>query len=149
MAGPPPVITNGPNSAGASGLRPAQPTSMSQIILNPLNDLQDLSRILFLSLSPAQTRPPPPPPLDAFLAADAELASALQLARIHQMNQRRIEELKAEVFGLEVNLREIWVELESGKRELQTLIEEGEERIETIKKANEGDYRPLLRLDIC
>lgn len=133
-----------PPNAGAASTRKgsgvnSEPKSMTEIILNPLNELQELARTLFLSLSPAQTRPPPPPPLTAFLKVDADLASALQLARVHQMNQRRMEALQAEVFDLDTKLREIWAELENGKRELQKVIEEGEERIEAIKRAKEGE----------
>ena len=142
MAGLPPTLNVGGSASAGIGGRPplgAPPASMTDIILNPLNNLQELARTLFLSLSPAQSRPPPPPPLEAFLEADAELASALQMARKHQMNQRRIEALQAEVFGLESRLREVWAELESGKRDLQEVIEEGEKRIEAINKAKEGD----------
>lgn len=112
--------------------------SMTASLLEPLDALQKLSHTLFLSLSPPQTKPPPPPPIEAFIEADATLATALHKSRIHQLNQRRIDGLFAEVLGLERQLREIRAELEQGKRELEKIIEEGDERVTSIHKAKEG-----------
>lgn len=111
---------------------------MTGILLEPLNTLQKLSHTLFLSLSPAQNKPPPPPPTDAFIEADVALASALQKTRLHQVNQRKIVALTAEVLELESRLRDIWMELEKGKRDLEEVIEEGNERVKAIGKAKEG-----------
>ncbi|KAF8889348.1 hypothetical protein BD779DRAFT_1469862 [Infundibulicybe gibba] len=112
--------------------------SMSAILLAPLNELQELSHTLLLSLSPPQSKPPPPPPLSAFLACDDALSSALQLARLHQLKQRKIDALENEILELDARWREICVELETGKRELEAMIEEGEERIKTIEQAKKG-----------
>ncbi|KAI5124208.1 hypothetical protein M0805_005058 [Coniferiporia weirii] len=119
---------------------------MTDALLAPLDVLQRLSHTLFLSLSPAQTKPPPPPPIEAFIEADTALAAALQQARIHQVNQRRIDSLTAEVLGLEARLREVRTELEKGRRELEEIIEEGDERIEAVGKAKEAalPYPELL-----
>lgn len=117
---------------------PPSSSSMTAIILNPLTQLQRLSQTLFLALSPAQSKPPPPPPISAFLECDASLAAALQLARVHQINQHLIEKLKDDVLMLDVHLREVWSELESGKRELEAVIKEGDERIAAIAKAKQG-----------
>lgn len=114
------------------------PKSMTEILLAPLERLQLLSHTLFLSLSPAQNKPPPPPEIEELLKADAALSVALQQTRIHQLNQRRIEVLSAEVLDLEVRLREAWEELAHGKRELEEMIVEGEERIKAASKAKEG-----------
>jgi mediator of RNA polymerase II transcription subunit 4 len=111
------------------------PTSMNEILSQPLTDLQSLSQSLFQSLSPAQSKPPPPPPISSFLACDAALANAIQLARIHQNKQRRIERLKNEVLELEERWREVCMELESGKRELEGIVEEGEVRCRAIEEA--------------
>lgn len=111
---------------------------MTGILLEPLNTLQKLSHTLFLSLSPAQNKPPPPPPIEAFIEADAALANALQKTRLHQVNQRKIVTLAAEVLELESRLRDIWMELEKGKRDLEEVIEEGNERVKAIGKAKEG-----------
>src|SRR5258708_666870 len=115
-------------------------TSMSSTLLTPLNELQSLSHTLFLSLSPAQTKPPPPPPLSAFLTCDAALSDAVNLAYKHQMGQRKIEALEVEILQLESRTREVCMELEAGKRELEEMIAEGEERIKSIEKAKEGNH---------
>ncbi|KLO11611.1 hypothetical protein SCHPADRAFT_830838 [Schizopora paradoxa] len=110
---------------------------MSAQILEPLDTLGSLSHQLFLALSPPHTKPPPPPPLESFLTVDAHLAVTLQKARIHQRNQRKIEALKTEILALETNLRDVWLEMEKGKRELEEIIEEGETRIRAMDKAKE------------
>lgn len=112
--------------------------SMSTIILEPLNELQALSHSLFLSLSPPHMKPPPPPSIDAFLACDRKLASAITLAHVHQVKQRKIEALKEEILHLDANWREICIELERGQRELQSVIEEGDERSKAIEDAKNG-----------
>ncbi|KAL5531503.1 hypothetical protein ACEPAG_4380 [Sanghuangporus baumii] len=119
---------------------------MSDALLGPLDKLQKLSQTLFLALSPPSTKPPPPPPIEAFIEADAELATILQQARIHQCKQRRIESLTAEMLDLEGRLREMAAELERGKRELEEMIEEGDERVRAIEKAKEAalPYPELL-----
>ncbi|KAF8631852.1 hypothetical protein AX15_002122 [Amanita polypyramis BW_CC] len=121
-------------------------TSMSTILLEPLNELQSLSHTLFLSLSPAQSKPPPPPSRSVILACDKALSDAVNLAFKHQMGQRRIEALETEVLQLETRCREVCMELEAGKKELEDMIAEGEERIEAIEKAKEASipYPELL-----
>ncbi|KAF9815091.1 hypothetical protein IEO21_04788 [Rhodonia placenta] len=108
---------------------------MSDILLDPLNQLQTLSHQLFLSLGPTQARGPPPPPTSSFLAVNATLASAVQLARRHQVKQRAIERLKSEVLALDTRWREIVCALEQGTRELAALVKEGDERIKAIEDA--------------
>jgi mediator of RNA polymerase II transcription subunit 4 len=112
--------------------------SMSATLLAPLNELQALAHILFLSLSPPQSKPPPPPPISAFLECDKALASAMNLAHTHQIKQRRIDALEAEILDLEAQWREICTELAAGKVELEELIEEGNERIKAIEEAKKG-----------
>ena len=111
---------------------------MSSTLLAPLNQLQGLAHTLFLSLSPPQTKPPLPPPLSAFLECDQTLASAINLAHIHQIKQRKIDTLEAEILALEREWREICKELAQGKTELEELIEEGEARIKGIEQAKKG-----------
>ena len=113
-------------------------TSMSATLLAPLNELQALAHTLFLSLSPPQSKPPPPPPISAFLECDKGLASAMSLAHTHQIKQRRIDALEAEILDLDAQWREICTELAAGKSELEELIEEGEERIKAIEEAKKG-----------
>jgi len=74
------------------------------------------------------------------------MASALQEARIHQSNQRRIDELKDEVLGLEARLRDIWYKLDQGKKELEEILEDGEERLAAIDRAKSAPipYEDLL-----
>ena len=116
------------------------PHSMSDILLQPLNDLQTLTHTLFHSLSPSQTRPPPVPSITAFLEADAALAAASKLARKHQIKHRKNERLKEEFLALEEQWRSIVQELEQGKRELEMILTEGEERMKNIEAAKEGEY---------
>lgn len=115
-------------------------TSMSEILLAPLNELQALANTLFLSLSPPQTKPPPQPPLSSFSECDKALASAINLAHVHQIKQRKIDVLEAEILELEAQWREICAELASGKAELEGLIEEGDERIKAIEEAKKGNF---------
>ncbi|KAH6916020.1 vitamin-D-receptor interacting mediator subunit 4-domain-containing protein [Coprinopsis sp. MPI-PUGE-AT-0042] len=119
---------------------------MSSILLKPLNDLQTLSHMLFLSLSPPQNRPPPAPPLSAFLECDKALAEAVNLAHVHQVKQRKIESLEAELLDLEAQWREICQELATGKQKLEEIIEEGDERIKNIHAAKQAaiPYTELL-----
>jgi mediator of RNA polymerase II transcription subunit 4 len=111
---------------------------MSAILLAPLNDLQALSLALFQSLSPPTTKPPPPPPVSAFLACDQALASAIALAHTHQIKQRKIEALKAEILELDMQWRQICLDLENEKSELQEMIDEGEKRMDAIEAAKKG-----------
>lgn len=120
--------------------------SMSSVLLAPLNELQSLSHTLFLSLSPIQSKPPPPPPLSSFLACDEALLSAINLARKHQIRQRKIDTLEKEILESDTRWREIVSELESGRKELEEVIEEGEERIKAIEQAKKASipYPELL-----
>ncbi|KAF8159601.1 vitamin-D-receptor interacting mediator subunit 4-domain-containing protein [Crassisporium funariophilum] len=119
---------------------------MSSTLLAPLNELQALAHTLFLSLSPPQTKPPPPPPLSAFLECDKALASAINLAQVHQIKQRKIDGLEAEILELEAQWREICTELVDGKTTLEELIEEGNERIKAMEEAKKASipYPELL-----
>ncbi|KIJ55264.1 hypothetical protein M422DRAFT_57786 [Sphaerobolus stellatus SS14] len=111
---------------------------MSELLLEPLNKIQTISHSLFLSLSPPVTRPPPPPPTSQFLECDKALAEAVQCARIHQMKQRRIEELKKEILQLDSELMNLWGDLEQGRRDLEAIIDEGNERLESIEQAKKA-----------
>lgn len=112
--------------------------SMKATLLQPLTQLQSLSQSLFLSLSPPQSKPPPPPSISAFLSCDTALAGAIQLARVHQDRQRKIESLKDEVLELEARWKVICRELAASKTELEGMIEEGEERCKAIEEAKKG-----------
>ncbi|EPT02981.1 hypothetical protein FOMPIDRAFT_1047349 [Fomitopsis schrenkii] len=119
---------------------------MSSILLEPLGQLQDLSQQLFLSLGPPQSKPPPAPPVSAFLEVDAVLADAVQRARAHQVRQRRIEALKADILELEDEWRGVVESLEEGRRELEGIVKEGEERLKAIEDAKKAaiPYPELL-----
>ncbi|KAF8507947.1 vitamin-D-receptor interacting mediator subunit 4-domain-containing protein [Hysterangium stoloniferum] len=108
---------------------------MSEMLLNPLNRMQTLSHSLFSSLSLPPTRQTPPPPTSLFIDCDNALAKAVEQARIHQIKQRKIEALKAEVLQLDNQLMELWNDLEQGKQELEAIIDEGNERLEAIERA--------------
>ncbi|KAG6853636.1 hypothetical protein C0991_002696 [Blastosporella zonata] len=136
----------GPSKPPPTAYGDTNAPSMSNILLAPLNELQALSHTLFLSLSPAQTKPPPPPTLAAFLECDKALSSAVNLAHTHQIKQRRIDALEEEILELEARWREIASALEGGKRELDEMIQEGEERIKAIELAKKAaiPYPELL-----
>lgn len=138
----------GPSNVPQSALDARDaPHSMSEILLQPLNELQALTQTLFHSLSPTQTRPPPVPPITAFLDADAALAAAAKLARAHQIKHRKNERLKEAFLALEERWRAIVEELEQGKRELALILTEGEERVRNIAAAKEASipYPELLQ----
>ncbi|KAF9785015.1 vitamin-D-receptor interacting mediator subunit 4-domain-containing protein [Thelephora terrestris] len=110
--------------------------SMSDQLLKPIEEFQRLSQTLFLSLSGDQAaRRVSPPSVAAFIECDAEISRALDVARTHQIKQRKIETLKQEILELSAQWRHICSELESGKQELEIMIKEGDERIEAIEKA--------------
>ncbi|PSR72456.1 hypothetical protein PHLCEN_2v11670 [Hermanssonia centrifuga] len=123
-----------------AGGEKAGPSSMSEILLQPLQELQTLAQGLFLSLSSTQARTGVAPPASAFLEADASLAATVKLARQHQIKQRKIERLKNEVLALEGHWREIIQELADGKRELEVILTEGDERLNAIGEARTGLY---------
>ncbi|KAJ3762078.1 vitamin-D-receptor interacting mediator subunit 4-domain-containing protein [Lentinula raphanica] len=118
---------------------------MSSMLLKPLNEMEALANTLFLSLSPGPAKPPPPR-VDAFLACDQALAAAVNLSYKHQIKQRKIERLKAEILELDSRWRQICIELEMEKRVLEEMIEEGEERLESIEQAKKASvpYPELL-----
>jgi mediator of RNA polymerase II transcription subunit 4 len=118
--------------------------SMSAILLAPLNELQALSQTLFLSLSPPQSKPPMPPSFSSILECDKALASAINLAHLHQIKQRKIDALEAEILDLDAQWREICVELSTGKAELEELIEEGDQRIKAIDEAKKGELFKMI-----
>ncbi|KAK7056285.1 hypothetical protein VNI00_002838 [Paramarasmius palmivorus] len=121
----------------------APSNSMSSILLAPLNELQSLTQTLFLSLSSPQK---PAPSLSSFLAVDEALSAAVNLTYKHQLKQRKIEALKAEILDLDSRWRRICMELENEKLELEDLITEGDERIESIEQAKKASipYPELL-----
>ncbi|KAG7093971.1 hypothetical protein E1B28_007601 [Marasmius oreades] len=132
------------NVPATSSLAQQDATSMSTILLGPLNELQTLSQALFLSLSAPQKQPPPP--VSSLLACDQALSAAVNLTYRHQLKQRRIESLKSEILDLDERWQRICTELELEKRELEQLISEGDERIETIEQAKKASipYPELL-----
>ncbi|KAL0577524.1 hypothetical protein V5O48_004465 [Marasmius crinis-equi] len=133
------------NVAGTSSTTQQDASSMSSILMGPLNELQQLSQTLFLSLSSSQ-KPPPPPSLSSFLACDQSLSAAVNLTYKHQLKQRKIEALKSEILDLDERWRRICTELETEKRELEEVITEGDERIEAIEQAKKASipYPELL-----
>jgi len=114
---------------------------MSDQLLKPIEEFQRLSQPLFLSLSGDQTaRRVPPPSVSSFIECDAEISRALDIARTHQIKQRKIEGLKQEILDLNAQWRRICSQLEAGKQELENMINEGDERIESIEEAKYGRF---------
>lgn len=117
---------------------PSPTSSTTSLLLGPLNHLNSVAQLLFQSLSPPHTKPPPPPPITTLAEADAALASAVQLAHLHQKKQQRIETLKAEVLALEDSWRTVIMQLEEGRRDLEAIISEGDVRLNAIEQAKAG-----------
>jgi hypothetical protein len=123
--------------------------SMSDQLLKPIEEFQRLSQTLFLSLSSDQTaRRVPPPSVSAFIECDAEISRALDIARMHQIKQQKVEALKRDILDLNAQWRHICSELEAGKQELEIMITEGDERIESIEKAKYGRLAFLFLFDV-
>ncbi|KAH8989828.1 vitamin-D-receptor interacting mediator subunit 4-domain-containing protein [Lactarius akahatsu] len=116
------------------------------LLLGPLNHLNSVAQQLLQSLSPPHTKPPLPPSINALAEADAALASAVQLAHIHQNKQKRIEALESDVLALENSWRNVIVQLEEGRRDLEVIIAEGDVRLDAIEQAKAGaiPYPELL-----
>jgi mediator of RNA polymerase II transcription subunit 4 len=125
------------NTAATATVKPR--LSMNDQLLKPIEEFQRLSQTLFLSLSGDQTaRRVSPPSVSAFIECDAKISRALDVARTHQIKQRKIEALKQDILDLNAQWRHICSELEAGKQELEIMIKEGDERIESIEKAKHG-----------
>ncbi|KAI5830329.1 hypothetical protein K523DRAFT_351725 [Schizophyllum commune Tattone D] len=123
-----------------------QPSSMSEQLLQPLEELQALAHKLFASLAPAQGKTHPPPSAEAFVACNERLSRAVSVAYAHQVKQRQIEALAAEILELDARWREVCVTLEEDKRALEGILREGDERLKAIEQAREGaiPYPELL-----
>ncbi|KAJ3552731.1 hypothetical protein NM688_g3997 [Phlebia brevispora] len=147
---PTPIIPGTSQMPPGSATAKAPPSSMSEIVLEPLNELQSLAQSMFHTISHIQHGPPnqslPPLPIQALLEADASLAAAVRLARKHQIKQRRIERLKNEVLAMEERWRDIIQGLDDGKRELEVILTEGKERTKAIEEAKAASipYPELL-----
>lgn len=126
-----PIHRDQPHGPGATN-------STTQQLLGPLNHLNSVAQQLLHSLSPPHTKPPPPPPVTALADADAALAAAVQLARLHQKKQQRIEALKVDVLALEDSWRTVIMKLEEGRRDLEGIISEGDVRLAAIEQAKAG-----------
>jgi mediator of RNA polymerase II transcription subunit 4 len=118
--------------------------STTLALLDPLSVLQSLSQNLLLSLgSPIQSNKPHPPPTssstDAFLKCDRDLAAAIELVQAHQLKQKKIEALKADLLAMQAKWKDICIEMENGKRELENMIKEADERIAAINEAQTGE----------
>ncbi|CAG7848706.1 SubName: Full=Uncharacterized protein {ECO:0000313/EMBL:CCA69071.1} [Serendipita indica DSM 11827] len=120
----------------------SEPESMRNMLERPISQLEALAHGLFTSLASGNT---PEPPIAELAACDANLAEALQLARIHLLKQKQIEQLMDEIHELDRQLVDIVETLATGQRDLQAIIEEGEERIASADKAEKMAVEyPLL-----
>ena len=137
MANNPPTALSHPTPRDQPP-RPSTTNSTTQQLLGPLNHLNSVAQQLLHSLSPPHTKPPPPPSVTALADADATLATAVQLARLHQKRQQRIEALKADVLALEDCWRTVIMRLEVGRRDLKAIISEGDVRVAAIEQAKAG-----------
>lgn len=117
------------------------PTSMRQILSEPVEKLEQLSQELLRSLGPSSAayRVPPPPPIEAFLEVDNEMAAALHQGRTHQIKQKEIERLTDEIIGLDAQLRESVLTISDGMDELSKIVTEGQETLKLIEQAAKSD----------
>ncbi|KAJ1306855.1 hypothetical protein OPQ81_007840 [Rhizoctonia solani] len=130
-------------------IHPIEPETMQDLIHTPLTNFETLTHSLFVSLSQSGLRShnqQQAPHISSFLETDSLLARALATAREHQVNQKMIEELSAEVLELDDKLRGVWNSLDEAHKELGGIVEEGEKRIKEMESAAKGavPYQQLL-----
>ena len=116
------------------------PTSMRQVLSEPVEQLEVLSQTLIRSLGPASStyRVQQPPPIEAFLEVDSAMAAALHQARAHQIKQKEIERLTEEILELDAQLRESVLMVTDGMEELGKIVTEGDETLAVIEQAAKG-----------
>jgi len=75
-----------------------------------------------------------------------DISTIVNLSYKHQIKQRKIERLKAEILELDARWRQICIELEMEKMELEGMIEEADQRLESIEQAKKASipYPELL-----
>ncbi|CAE6530261.1 unnamed protein product [Rhizoctonia solani] len=128
---------------------PIEPETTQDLIHAPLTNFETLTHSLFASISQSGLRSQTQqqaPHISSFLETDSILAQALATAREHQVNQKLIEELSAEVLELDEKLRGVWTSLDEAHKELGDIVEEGEKRLKEIESATKGavPYQQLL-----
>ncbi|KAF8324321.1 vitamin-D-receptor interacting mediator subunit 4-domain-containing protein [Cantharellus anzutake] len=115
--------------------------SMREVLMRPLNRIDTLSQALLRSLAPSQSsvaKPPAAPPISAFIETDQALASAVNMAKVHQEKQREIDALTQEILELERDLRDKIRFLVNGRNALGEILRESEESLEAIDQAAKG-----------
>ncbi len=117
------------------------PQSMREVLMRPLNHIDSLSQALLRSLAPSQSnaaKPPSAPSITAFMEVDQALATAVNMAQVHQEKQREIEALTKEILDLERELRDRVQFLADGRNTLNEILRESEETIAAIDLASKS-----------
>jgi hypothetical protein len=123
--------------------QPLEPETTQDLIHAPLTTFETLTHSLFTSLSQSGLRTQTQqqaPHISSFLETDSVLAQALATAREHQVNQKLIDDLSAEILELDEKLRSVWSSLDEAHKELGGIVEEGEKRIKEIELSSKGEY---------
>lgn len=118
---------------------------MREVLSIPLAQFEALTNQLFASLA---TVPPTAaysfsnsltaPDVESFVHCEAALAEALNQARLHQIKQRRIEQLKEDIVALDWRLNDICQKLKEDKSELEEIIREAEVRVKAIDRTEKA-----------
>ncbi|KAG9045388.1 hypothetical protein FS837_006379 [Tulasnella sp. UAMH 9824] len=122
------------------------PSSMREILSIPLAQFETLTNQLFVSLSTvtptaasyAFSNSLTAPDVESFVQCEAALAEALNQARLHQIKQRRIEQLKEEIVSLDWRLNGICEQLKRDKSGLEDIIREAEVRVKAIDRTEKA-----------
>lgn len=127
----------------------SSPASMREVLSIPLVQFEALTNQLFASL--ATVSPPTAasysfsnslitaPDVESFVHCEAALAEALNQSRLHQIKQRRIEQLKEDIVALDWRLNDICEKLKEDKSELEEIIREAEVRVKAIDRTEKGN----------
>ncbi|KAG8964930.1 hypothetical protein FRC05_003536 [Tulasnella sp. 425] len=124
----------------------SSPASMREVLSIPLAQFEALTNQLFASLA---TVPPTAaaysfsnsltaPDVESFVHCEVALAEALNQARLHQIKQRRIEQLKEDIVALDWRLNDICEKLKEDKSALEEIIREAEVRVKAIDRTEKA-----------
>ncbi|KAG8942068.1 hypothetical protein FRC04_003871 [Tulasnella sp. 424] len=128
----------------------SSPASMREVLSIPLAQFEALTNQLFASLA---TVPPTAaaysfsnsltaPDVESFVHCEVALAEALNQARLHQIKQRRIEQLKEDIVALDWRLNDICEKLKEDKSALEEIIREAEVRVKAIDRTEKDQMAP-------
>lgn len=76
--------------------------------------------------------------LEALSELDDRLAALLTKAKVHEANQRRIQQLEDEMMAHELKWRREMLQLEKDRKSLESLVNQGKKAKDQIDKAAKG-----------